>query len=115
MCGWDAKLIIPHHLSCGSFLIDENLRAKAIEIIFKETSTLGIRIRPTHRVEAEREVRKLDSTYGVVDVKVKIFNGEIILLAPEYDDCRLIALDNDLPITQVMGQIRKEAENAFLC
>lgn len=98
-----------------SVLADDQLSSEVADILFKETSTLGIRIRSVNRIEAKREIRKFQSTYGVVNVKVGFHAGELISVSPEYEDCRLISLKERLPISNVMKQIKNEAENAFVC
>ena len=95
--------------------MDDHLRSKVEETIFKETSTLGIRIKSVNRVEANREIRKFQSSYGIVSIKISSHAGEIFSVSPEYDDCRLISLKEGLPIANVMRQIKNEAENSILC
>ena len=54
-----------------SALVDDDLEAAAVDVIMRETSTLGVRVRPVSRYEAEREVVELQSSLGAVSVKVK--------------------------------------------
>jgi uncharacterized protein (TIGR00299 family) protein len=98
-----------------SVLADDHLRSKVEETIFKETSTLGIRIKSVNRVEANREIRKFQSSYGIVSIKISSHAGEIFSVSPEYDDCRSISLKEGLPIANVMRQIKNEAEDSILC
>ncbi len=97
-----------------SVLVDDELSAEVSEVLFNETLTLGIRIRSVDRIEAKREIRKFDSTLGVVNVKISFHAGKILAVSPEYEDCRLISLNEQIPISKVMRQIKNEAENVFL-
>ena len=97
-----------------SVLVDDELSAEVSEVLFNETLTLGIRIRSVDRIEAKREIRKFDSTLGVVNVKISFHAGKLLSVSPEYEDCRLISLKEQIPISKVMRQIKNEAENVFL-
>jgi hypothetical protein len=68
---------------------DEALLA---DVIFRETTTLGVRVHEIrHRHEARREIRAVDTPFGQLHVKVKWIGQEPVDAVPEYDDCRVIA------------------------
>ena len=69
-------------------MVDDELSAGVSEVLFNETFTLGIRIRSVDRIEAKREIRKFDSTLGVVNVKISFHAGKLLSVSPEYEDCR---------------------------
>lgn len=74
--------------------------------IFKETGTLGIRRRITERYVAKRSIEKINTKFG--DVRVKVSGADKnIRFSPEYEDCRKIAKDNDIPLYQVFDQVRR--------
>ncbi len=79
------------------------------EIIMKETSTLGIRVRPVSRHAAGRETIEFDSSLGHVHVKIKRFASNTLNVSPEYEDCRKIALDKDIPLQEVFRIVESEA------
>lgn len=73
---------------------------KFSDIIFRETSTLGIRVTRSERYCMNRELVKVNTMYG--DVRVKVASsGDIKKFAPEYEDCKDIAVRTGLPITKV--------------
>lgn len=86
-------------------------RDHLIDVIFKETGSLGIRIAPNmHRGIAKREFVKKEydingKTYEVT-FKIGYVNGEIISSRPEYEDLKKIAEDSKLPLRQVKELIR---------
>jgi pyridinium-3,5-bisthiocarboxylic acid mononucleotide nickel chelatase len=92
-----------------SVLSPGSLESALAETLIKETTTLGIRVRPIYRHLAERETIELDSNYGRVKIKVKRFNEVIMSLAPEYDDCRRIASEQSIPLKEVHRTIEAEA------
>jgi uncharacterized protein (TIGR00299 family) protein len=84
-------------------------------ILMTETSTLGVRVRSISRIEAERQVRTVDTKlYGPVRVKIKKMDGEPIAVSPEYEDCRRIAHERDEPLQVVYNFARAEAEQQIL-
>jgi uncharacterized protein (TIGR00299 family) protein len=70
------------------------------QIIFVETSTLGLRIFDAARRVAARQFVEVDTSFGRVRIKLSD-NGSF---APEYDDCRTIALSKGVPIRAVLAE-----------
>jgi len=85
-------------LSC---LLPPRAQAGVVDTVLRETSTLGVRLHPVERQEAEREVISLPSALGEVSVKVKRLKGRILGATPEYEDCRRLAAERRLPLPQV--------------
>jgi TIGR00299 family protein len=80
---------------------------KFSDIIFSETSTLGVRLSRSARFCMDRELVKVNTKYG--DVRVKVANlGDIMKFAPEYEDCRSIALKSGLPIKEVYEMVSEK-------
>ncbi|AEY66802.1 nickel pincer cofactor biosynthesis protein LarC [Clostridium sp. BNL1100] len=80
---------------------------KISDIIFSETSTIGIRISHSQRFCMDRELVKVNTQYG--DVRVKVANiGDIMKFAPEYEDCRSIALKTGMPIKEVYELVNEK-------
>jgi uncharacterized protein (DUF111 family) len=77
------------------------------EILFRETTTLGIRYYPitVHRLERVR--REIITEWGTVRVKEGIHNGQLVQTAPEYEDCKLIAKNHQVPLKKVYEQVWK--------
>ena len=61
------------------------------EILFRETSTIGIRTRHERRDCLERKIIQVRTQWGEVRVKESRLNGIVANFAPEYEDCRRIA------------------------
>jgi len=92
-----------------SVLVGRDLVDAAAELILKETSTLGVRRRPVRRYETERQVVNVDTSLGVVPVKLKRIGDTIAQAAPEYEACKKIALETGLPLAEVMRIVVNEA------
>ena len=97
-----------------SVIASADMEADAVELIMRETSTLGVRVRPLERIEAGREVMRIDTSLGSAAVKLKRLNDAVVSVAPEYDDARRIALERRMPLQQVYAAIQREADERFL-
>jgi uncharacterized protein (DUF111 family) len=80
----------------------------------RETSTLGVRVRPIARYEADREVVEVETSLGPVAVKVKRLEGKNVAVSPEYEACRRIALDRAMPLQDVYRIVQAEAASKLL-
>lgn len=69
-------------------------------LVFAETSTLGLRVYQAERRVAARHVTEVETTHGKVRIKVSE-NGQF---APEYEDCRRIALESGVPLKQIFAE-----------
>jgi hypothetical protein len=80
------------------------------EIIFAETSTLGVRRRQEVRQALARRWEDVRTSWGDVRIKIASMNGTVTHYAPEYEDCRRIAAEHHVPLKTVMA----EAVDAYL-
>jgi len=92
-----------------SILAPGDLESRLAETIMRETSTLGIRVRPVFRHIAARDIVEFESSYGKVSVKVKRFEDEVVGIAPEYEECRKIAAEKNIPLRDVYRTVEAEA------
>jgi len=79
-------------------------------IVFAETTTLGVRRREERRAILQREWQTVSTRFGDVRIKIASMNGTVSSYAPEYEDCRRIAAEHRVPLKQVM----QEAVQAYL-
>ena len=77
---------------------------KLAEIIFAETTTLGVRRREETRQVLARKWVSVSTRFGDVRIKVASLNGNVSSYAPEYEDCRYIAAERDVPLKTVMNE-----------
>ena len=74
-----------------------------IDLVFRETTTIGIRTYEVRRKTLEREVVTLTTEFGSVNVKLSRMNGSLLNATPEYEDCQRIAAERGIPLKQVMA------------
>jgi len=76
--------------------------AKLTQIVFSETTTLGVRQREEHRQTLARRWVSVSTPWGDVRMKIASMNGTVTNYAPEYEDCRRIAAEQQVPLKTVM-------------
>ncbi len=81
-------------------LADPNKETELTELIFSETTTLGIRRLPVQRHILERRADTVQTPYGPIRVKIADIGGKQ-RITPEYDDCARIAREKQVPILDV--------------
>ena len=75
-------------------------------MIFAETTTLGVRSYQVDRRALEREIVRVETEYGPIDVKVARLNGHVVNEMPEYEQCRLAAIKASIPLRVVENAAR---------
>jgi pyridinium-3,5-bisthiocarboxylic acid mononucleotide nickel chelatase len=83
---------------------------KLAQLIFSETTTLGVRRRDEMRHTLARRWENVGTPWGEVRIKIASMNGTVTNYAPEYEDCRRIATEHHVPLKTVM----QEAARAYL-
>lgn len=73
------------------------------QLIFTETTTLGVRRRDENRETLSRRWENVPTSWGNVRIKIASMNGTVTNYAPEYEDCRRIAAEHHVPLKQVMA------------
>jgi pyridinium-3,5-bisthiocarboxylic acid mononucleotide nickel chelatase len=82
-------------------------------LIFAETTTFGVRTTTAHRRILPREHVSVSTTFGDVRIKLSRINGRIQHAAPEFDDCRKLAVEKNVPLQQVITEaLRRYQESA---
>jgi hypothetical protein len=75
------------------------------ELLFRETTTIGLRWRLENKIALVREFAEVETRWGKVRIKIaRLPNGSLANVLPEYEDCRQIATKHSLPLKQVMGE-----------
>jgi uncharacterized protein (TIGR00299 family) protein len=80
---------------------------KINEVLFRETSTLGVRKYVVNKTVLERQVEEIQTRYGTIRVKSAFYQGICIKSKPEYDDCMKIAREKGIPISQVYREVEQ--------
>ena len=78
------------------------------KIIFRETTTLGIKCIPVRKAVLDRDTRTCETRFGPITLKEARLNGEVIRSKPEFEECAAIARREDLPLAEVYRAIAAE-------
>src|SRR5690625_2691737 len=81
---------------------------KRKQILFTETTTLGIRYYPLTVHRTERSFRKISTKWGSITIKEGIYDGQVIQRSPEYEECKKIAQDHQIPLKKVYEEVWKQ-------
>jgi uncharacterized protein (TIGR00299 family) protein len=84
--------------------------AEAEALLWRHTSTLGIRRTPAQRSKLRREIRAVSTPWGDARVKVGFLGEKVVRREPEYEDCRRIADEQGLSLREVYRAVLRAAD-----
>lgn len=82
-------------------LCQPDLLAKMEKILFRETGTLGIRRWPASRHKLQREPHSVETQWGPIEGKLAVLGDGSLSFSPEFESCRRIATEQNLPLKDV--------------
>lgn len=88
-----------------SILCGADKKENLIELLYLETTTLGVRVSLVERNCLTREIVKIQTESDAVDVKIASYKGKIVNAKPEYEQIREIALKSKVPLREVEREI----------
>ncbi len=94
-----------------SVLVAEDRVSEVVDVLFNETTTIGVRFGTARRWKLRREQISVETSYGAVSVKVASRGEEVMNVAPEVRDCRRLADERGVPLKAVY-QAAQEAARA---
>ncbi|MEA2113857.1 MAG: nickel pincer cofactor biosynthesis protein LarC [Thermodesulfobacteriota bacterium] len=83
--------------------------ARLKEIILNETSSIGLRFHTMQRMTLPREIVKVDTPWGPVQAK-KVVTAAGSRVTPEFEDCRRLAEEQDIPLQKIYAAVAKQVE-----
>lgn len=79
-------------------------------LLLRESTTFGVKVIAVDRYCLPREIHEINCAFGKVRVKVGLWgNNEVLKVAPEFEDCRRIALERNLPFAKVFDEAKRAA------
>jgi uncharacterized protein (DUF111 family) len=96
-----------------SVLTDKSKTDAVLDTIFRETTSIGVRIQEVGRKKLSREIKEVDTAYGRVRIKISKRGDEILTVTPEYTDCRKIAEEKQVPLKRVTEEAKSQYMNQF--
>ncbi len=81
-------------------------RDEVIECMFRNTTTLGLRVNVVERAVLDREFGKVETVFGQITVKRAYLNGKALRAEPEYEDCAKAAARHNVSVQEVITAAR---------
>jgi uncharacterized protein (TIGR00299 family) protein len=81
-----------------------------MSLIFTETTTFGVRSYRAQRRVLPREWVNVGTEFGEVRIKLSRVNGRILHVAPEFEDCRKLAVEKNVPLQRVIAEAMRKYE-----
>jgi hypothetical protein len=94
-------------------LVPEGLRETVLQILFSETTTLGVRIQEVERYSLPRHTIRVQTPFGTLPVKVAANPQDNYVFAPEYDASQRAARKHQVPLKQVYEEATYGARQRF--
>jgi pyridinium-3,5-bisthiocarboxylic acid mononucleotide nickel chelatase len=95
-----------------SVLCDAVTKDSIMQLLFRETTTLGVRSYEVDRRALARSIVRVETQYGLIDVKVAQLNGQVVNEMPEFDQCRAAATRAGVPVKIVEDAVRVALANS---
>lgn len=92
------------------FLVTEGKLHNLLDVVFEETTTLGVRYHQVERTVLERRSAVVATPYGSVSVKYGLCNGAVVNIAPEFESCKEIAASAKISLKKAMQHAQIAAE-----
>jgi pyridinium-3,5-bisthiocarboxylic acid mononucleotide nickel chelatase len=96
-----------------TLLADSANVSRLIDLVFRETTTIGVRTYEARRKTLDREFVPVETPFGNVRMKISRMNGSVLNATPEYDDCQRIATERGIPLKQVLASASFEFQKQF--
>jgi uncharacterized protein (DUF111 family) len=90
-----------------SVLTDRSKTPAILDTLFRETTSIGVRIQEVGRKKLTREIKYVDTIYGKLRIKISRRGDEILTITPEYEDCRKIAEERQIPLKHILEEAKK--------
>ena len=79
------------------------------KFLLRETTTLGLRWHEEERAKTDREILTQETKYGKIRFKLARWEGKVVNLSPEYEDCKRLALEKRVPLKEVFEEAKRVA------
>lgn len=92
-----------------SILLHRHQLEMFYQMIFAETTSIGVRVYPVTKYMLPYEIRTVQTKLGQAKVKIARYQNDVRNVAPEYEDCRRLAEEQQIPLKKVYDIVKYEA------
>ena len=93
--------------TCVSLLCARGEQERFARLLFRHTTTLGIKSVPIDKLVLETRFERLETPLGPVTMKLALLDGEVLRAKPELEDCKALARQHGIPLADVYLAIGK--------
>jgi uncharacterized protein (TIGR00299 family) protein len=79
------------------------------DFLFRETTTIGLRWRLDNRFTLKRDIVTVETRFGAITCKSATHGDEVINIKPEYEDCKRVAIEQQVPLKTVLEEAHFQA------
>lgn len=94
-----------------SVLINEKDEGNILDVIFEETTSIGVRKYKVEKIMLHRDLSKVKTEYGDITIKKSYYKGKLVKYKPEYEECKNIAKEKNVSIDKVYKAVYKQDLN----
>lgn len=91
-----------------SVLVNEKCEKNALDIIFEETTSIGVRKFRVEKIMLNREFSKVKTAYGDITIKKSYYKGKLVKYKPEYEECKTIAKEKNISIDKIYKAVYRQ-------
>jgi uncharacterized protein (DUF111 family) len=90
-------------------LCERSATDQFVELILQHTTSFGVRIHESRRRKLDREIVRVPTRFGEIEVKVGRLAGKILQRSPEYESCKQAAVHHGVPVREVYNEAARAA------
>ena len=91
-----------------SVLTNEKVEKDVLDVIFEETTSIGVRKYKVKKIMLNREFSKVKTEYGDITIKKSYYKGNLVKYKPEYEECKTIAKEKNIAIDKVYKAVYQQ-------
>jgi uncharacterized protein (DUF111 family) len=91
-----------------SVSVNERNEKDVLDIIFEETTSIGVRKYRFEKIMLNREFSKVKTEYGDITIKKSYYKGKLVKYKPEYEECKIIAKEKNISIDKVYKAVYRQ-------
>lgn len=91
-----------------SVLINDAIEKDILDIIFQETTSIGVRKYKVEKIMLNREFSKVSTKYGEITIKKSYYNGKLVKYKPEFEECKSIAKKYNVAMEKIYKEVYKQ-------
>lgn len=92
-----------------SVLINDTIEEDILDVIFNETTSIGVRKYKVEKIMLSREFSKVPTKYGEIAIKKSYYKGKLVKYKPEFEECKNTARKYNVAIEKVYKEVYKQA------